>query len=245
MTPVDFSHERCRKPSRSVRSNHSALRRPRPAPSPSPKAAPFRIVAMSLLAPLGGWGKPPGEGRMVDDDARAGAAEAVARRPSSRAAGEDRVGDVERRRRTRRAPPARRRAARSLRTHGRDGRGRSRRPAPAARAALPSQGLSYDLWRWRKSSAHPSAPAVARRSPTSSSSTPTCTSTRIRPSWPSTPSRPGTSRCARSRRSRSATSTCRRCRRGRSTASPGPAARTGRRPSPRPPTCAASSTTCT
>ena len=28
VTPVDFSHERCKNPSRSVRSNHSALRRP-------------------------------------------------------------------------------------------------------------------------------------------------------------------------------------------------------------------------
>src|SRR5262249_39081869 len=46
VTPVDLSQDRCRKPSRSLRSNHSSLRRP---PFCLPKLAPFRIVAMSLL----------------------------------------------------------------------------------------------------------------------------------------------------------------------------------------------------
>src|SRR5262245_10740541 len=46
VTPVDLSQDRCRKPSRSLRSNHSSLRRP---PFRPPKLAPLRIVAMSLL----------------------------------------------------------------------------------------------------------------------------------------------------------------------------------------------------
>src|SRR5262249_12303080 len=46
VTPVDLSQDRCRKPSRSLRSNHSSLRRP---PFRRPMFPPLRIVAMSLL----------------------------------------------------------------------------------------------------------------------------------------------------------------------------------------------------
>src|SRR3954453_10283861 len=64
VTPLDFSHDRCRKPSRSRRSIHSALRRP---PPPSPKFAPFRIVGMSLLLSVGDDWEAPFERSVVDD----------------------------------------------------------------------------------------------------------------------------------------------------------------------------------
>src|SRR5919109_2606367 len=49
LTPVDFSHERCRNPSRSRRSSHSELRRPLAWSYP-----PLRIVGMCFLSDLGG-----------------------------------------------------------------------------------------------------------------------------------------------------------------------------------------------
>ena len=54
VTPVDFSQERCRNPSRSRRSIHSELRRPL-----ARSRSPFRIVGMCLLEMervVGLWG---------------------------------------------------------------------------------------------------------------------------------------------------------------------------------------------
>src|SRR5690242_14559459 len=47
-TPVDFSHERCRNPSRSRRSSHSELRRPLAFSYP-----PLRMVGMAFLSESG------------------------------------------------------------------------------------------------------------------------------------------------------------------------------------------------
>src|SRR5438132_9767538 len=88
-TPVDFSHDRWRNPSRSRRSNHSRERRPSVRPYPSP----LRIVGISFLSRL--W-KPPCERGMVDHASRPGAAAAGAAPATTvRAGREGRVGDVE------------------------------------------------------------------------------------------------------------------------------------------------------